>query len=624
MAAVEGIVEQIKERLDIESVVGSQVSLKKSGRSLRGLCPFHLEKTPSFYVFPDKGNYHCFGCGANGDIFTFVMRTQNLSFGDALRQLAARAGVALPERRAETAEDRALERLREVCAAAAQFYHFQLRTEGGRVAREYVAKRGLSLATAEAFQLGYAPEGWDALLKYLAERGYTPEEVARAGLALPREGGGYYDRFRHRLLFPIGDSKGRVIGFGARALDDSQPKYLNSPQTPLFDKGGSLYGLDRAAQAIRDAGYAVVVEGYVDVLYLHQCGINNVVASLGTALTERQVATLKRLSKRLLLALDADAAGEEATRRGLEVAMQVFGRKVVPVPTGRGRVRYEETVDADIRILRLPPGKDPDEVVREDPQAWPSLVAAAQPVVDFFFALAKERFDLRQPQGKSAAVRMLLPVLRSLVVDKELEAHYLQRLAQLVRGDERVLKSQLDQLPKAAGPRASAPPAERPERRTPGGRELSLEEHYLGLLLANLAQASAETLVRPEEVVEPHVRQVLEAIWQAQAAGVYSITEVLARLEPLLQAYCAELEERMAALPPLTGDELADAYEEAALRVQEEACRRALREYSFLIQEAEERNEVQQVADLTQRQIELNLRLDEISKLRAQRQANRR
>ncbi len=624
MAGLEGIIEQIKERLDIESVIGSQVSLKKSGRSLRGLCPFHLEKTPSFYVFPDKGNYHCFGCGANGDIFTYVMRTQNLSFGDALRQLAERAGVVLPERRAETAEDRALERLREACAAAAQFYHFQLRTEGGRVAREYVAKRGLNLATVEAFQLGYAPEGWDALLRYLAERGFDPEEVARAGLASPREGGGYYDRFRNRLLFPICDGKGRVVGFGARALDDSQPKYLNSPQTPLFDKGGSLYGLDRAAQAIRDAGYAVVVEGYVDVLYLHQCGINNVVASLGTALTERQVALLKRLTKRLLLALDADAAGEEATRRGLEVAMQVFGRKVVPVPTGQGRVRYEETVDADIRILRLPAGKDPDEVVRENPQVWPGLVAAAQPVVDFFFTLARERFDLQEPQGKSAAVRMLLPVLRSLVVNKELEAHYLQRLAQLVRGDERVLKSQLDQLPKATVGKSDAPASERARKRTPRGPDLSLEEHYLGLLLANLEQASAEVLVGPEEVSEPHVRQVLEAIWQAQAEGVYSKAVILGRLDPLLRSYCAELEGRMGALPPLAGDELVVACEEAGLRVQEEACRRALREYSYLIQEAEERKEMQRVADLTQRQIELNLRLDEISKLRAQKQAVRR
>ena len=615
---LEDIIAQIKERLDLAGIIGAQVSLKKSGRSLRGLCPFHGEKTPSFYVFPDKGNYHCFGCGANGDIFTYVMRTQNLSFGEALRTLAERAGVALPERRQETAEDRNLERLREITAAAAQYFHFQLRTEGGRVAREYLSQRGLTLQTIEAFQIGYAPDGWDNALKYLAERGYTPEEIARAGLASPRESGGYYDRFRHRLMFPISDPKGRVVGFGARALDDSPPKYLNSPQTPLFDKGSSLFGLDKAAQGIRESGCAVVVEGYFDVLFLHQCGINNVVASLGTALTERQVSLLKRLTKRLLLALDSDAAGEEATRRGLEVAIEVFGRKVVPVPTGRGRVRYEETVDADIRILRLPEGMDPDEVVKEDPQAWPRLVAEAQPVLDFYFALVSARLDLSQPQNKTVAVEQLLPVIRELAGDKVQQWHYLQRLAKLVRVDERVLAARLAELSGAARPRARQPTA--PRRRV----GLGLEEHYLGLLLAALKLGSLETLVRPQEVMEPHVRQVLETIWQAQAERIHSRSDLLERLDPVLRSYCSELEEKMAALPPLEGEDLADAYEQAALRVQEESVRRALKEYRYLIQEAEERKDLSAVADLTRRQNELNLQLAWIVKQREQRQLYRR
>ncbi|MHB1004630.1 MAG: DNA primase [Chloroflexota bacterium] len=619
MVALESVVDQIKERIDIASTVGAQVNLKKSGRSLKGLCPFHNEKTPSFYVFPDKGNYHCFGCGANGDIFTYVMRTQNLAFGDALRALAQQAGVALPERRPETSEDRALERLREINAITAQFYQFQLRTEGGRVAREYLAKRGMSLATIEAWQIGYAPEGWDNLLKYLADRGYTPEELEKGGVATPRDTGGHYDRFRNRLMMPILDLKGRIVGFGARALDDSHPKYLNSPQTPLFDKGGNLYGIDKAAQGIRELDYAVIVEGYFDVLILQQYGINNVVASLGTALTERQVSILKRLTKKLVLALDADAAGEEATRRGLEVAIQVFDRKVVPVPTSRGRVRYDEHVDAEIRILRLPQGKDPDEVVNEDAGAWARLVAEAQPVVDFYFSLIGQRLDLTQPQGKSTAVEQLLPVIRDLAGDKVQQWHYLQRLAGMVRVDERVLANRLAQMNRQApAPTATATP--QPPKRT----GLGIEEYYLGLLLANLAQVTADTLVRPQEIVEPQVRQVVETVWQIAATPPPSREAVAENLDPVLQSYCAELEGRMAALPPIEGDELATAYEQSALRVQEESCRRALREYRYLIQEAEERDDLPAVAELTRSEHELNLRLAEVFRLRAQKQVFRR
>jgi DNA primase len=617
MVALESVIEQIKERIDVASLVGQQVALKKSGRSLKGLCPFHGEKTPSFYVFPDKGNYHCFGCGANGDIFTYVMRTQNLAFGDALRQLALQAGVTLPERKPETEEDRALDRLRQACASAAQFFQFQLRADGARVARDYLAKRGLTASTIEAWQVGYAPDGWDHLLNFLAERGYTPEESARAGLASTREGGGHYDRFRNRLMLPINDLKGRIVGFGARALDDSHPKYLNSPQTPLFDKGGNLYGIDRAAQSIRDLDYAVIVEGYFDVLVLQQCGINNVIASLGTALTERQVSIVKRLTKKLVLALDADAAGEEATRRGLEVAIQVFDRKVVPVPTGRGgRVRYEETVDADIRILRLPQGKDPDEVVKDDPQAWPRLVAEAQPVVDFYFSLISARLDLAQPQGKSTAVEQLLPVIRELAGDKVQQWHYLQRLGRMVRVDERVLAQQLAGLGRGVPQRTQPPPPR------PAG--LGLEEYYLGLLLASLTQVPVELLVRPHEVVEPQVREVLQAVWEARSEGLMTQSDLLLRLDPMLQAYCTELGDKMAALPPIEGGDLAFAYEMAALRVQEVNCRRTLKEYEYLIQEAKERDDAQSVVELTQRGHELNLVLDGIFKAKEQRLISRR
>lgn len=620
MPGMEGVVEQIKERLDIVSMVGSQVELKKSGRNLRGLCPFHSEKTPSFYVFPDQGNYHCFGCGASGDVFTYLMKTQNLAFGDALRLLAEKTGVALPERKADTAEQKGLDRLREVCAAAAEFFHQQLRTEAGRAAREYLVGRGIELSVVESFQLGYAPDGWDRALRHLTERGHTTEELERVGIVAAREGGGHYDRFRNRLMFPIADYRGRVIGFGARAMDDSHPKYLNSPQTPLFDKGGSLYGIDKAAQGIRALGYAVIVEGYFDVLIPHQYGINNVVASLGTALTERQVTILKRLSKKLVLALDADAAGDEATRRGLEIAVQVLDRKVQPVPTGRGGVRYEETVDAEIRILRLPRGKDPDEVVREELGAWQRLVDEAQPVVDFYFTLLSGRLDLSQPQNKSLVVDQLLPIIRELAGDRIQQWHYVQRLARMVRVDERVLAARLARISRSSGQRPSHGGAPAPVAARPA---LGLEEYYLGLLLASLPEVPPDVVVHPDEAAHPLVRQVLEAVWMVAETGSLN-RELLDRgLGAELRAFCAELESRMAALPPLGGQDLLTAYESSALRLQEQSCRRAIKELRYLIQEAEERKDLPEVAELTRREHELNLRLDEIFKLQAQRQSMR-
>ncbi len=620
LPALEGVIEQIKERVDLASLIGAQVTLKKSGRSLKGLCPFHSETTPSFYVFPDKGNYHCFGCGANGDVFTYVMRTQNLAFGDALRLLAQQAGVALPERRAETAEDRALERLREVNVAAAQFYQQQLRGEAGRLGREYLEKRGLSQATLESFQIGVAPDGWDHLLRYLAERGFSLDEIVHAGLATAREGGGgHYDRFRNRVMLPISDAKGRVVGFGARALDDSLPKYLNSPQTPLFDKGGSLYAIDKAIPGIRERGFAVIVEGYFDAVFLHQYGINNIVASLGTALTERQVSLLKRHTKKLVLALDADAAGAEATRRGLEVAIEVFDRKVSPVPTGRGRVRYEETVDADIRILQLPEGKDPDEVVKEDPAQWDQLLEGAQPVLDFYFALTIARLDLSQPGDKSKAVEQLLPVIRELAGDKVRQWHYVQRLANMVRVDERVLLSRLEQL--GRGPVRQQAPRGAPAAKRAGP---NLEEYYLGLLLANLEQVPVELLLHPSDVTEALVREPLEVVREMRAAGPLVLSRLLAELDPALRVYCTGLQEKALALPPLEEGDWLSVLEELALRVQEGSCRRALREYKYLIREAEDSKETAELADLLRTHGEVELRLASIQRLQAQRQELRR
>jgi len=441
-----GVIDEIKERLDIVDVISSYVPLKKAGRNYKALCPFHTEKTPSFVVFPDTQTWHCFGaCNTGGDVFSFIMRRENMEFGEALRFLAEKAGVSLePRGEAQKAAGKVKERLRKINALAADYFHYLLlKSTDGAQARDYLAQRGISEETCKIFQLGYARDEWQALGQHLTSKGYSWSDLLEAGLVLERKGGGYYDRFRGRLIFPIRDIRGRVIGFGARALDDSSPKYLNSPQTPIFDKGSVLYGIDRAKMAVREQGFVVIVEGYMDVLMAHQYGRQNVVASMGTALTEKQMRAVKKLTKKLVLALDADVAGDQAALRGLEVAQEAFDRRTVPVPTWRGWIRYEAQLDADIRVATLPTGFDPDEVIKRDVAEWDALIAQALPVVEYYLQAVISRFDLNSPKGKAEAAREILPLIQEIGSPVE-RTHYLQRLARLLRVDERTLQQEME------------------------------------------------------------------------------------------------------------------------------------------------------------------------------------
>ncbi len=441
-----GAIEDIKERLDIVDIVGGYTPLQKAGRNYKALCPFHSEKTPSFVVFPDTQTWHCFGaCNTGGDIFSFVMRRENVDFGEALRLLAQRAGVTLePQHEGEEAETRLKERLYKLNALAAEyFHHLLLNSPEGARARDYLTRRGLTAGTLETFQLGYAREDWQALGKHLTAKGYSWPDLMEAGLVIEGKEHGYYDRFRGRLVFPIRDVRANVVGFGARALDDSLPKYLNSPQTAIFDKSGVLYGIDQAKGAIREAGLVVIVEGYMDVLMAHQCGRKNVVASMGTALTEKHVRIVKKMTKKLVLALDPDTAGDQATVRGLEVAKEAFDRRVTPVPTWRGLIRYEDQLDAEIRVAVLPPGHDPDEVLKENTGTWDTLVNQALPVVEYYLQAVIAKFDLNSPKDKAAAAREVLPLIHEIGSAVE-RAHYLQELARLLRVDERTLEQETE------------------------------------------------------------------------------------------------------------------------------------------------------------------------------------
>src|SRR4030042_3961596 len=405
------VIDDVKQRLDIVQLVSEYTELQKSGRNYKASCPFHSEKTPSFFVVPERQSWHCFGaCGTGGDVFSFIMKKEGVDFGQALQLLANKAGVPLvapttPERQTQNKER---ERLFEINEATAQYYHHVLQSSAkGETARGYVAQRGLSAETTANFQLGVAPEGWDTLKQYLKGKGYGEAELLAAGLLVERDEGNNYDRFRNRLIFPIRNIQGKVIGLGGRALDDSLPKYLNSPQTPVFDKSSSLYGIDRAKTAIRQKDQAVIVEAYMDASAAYQHGYQNVVAFSGTSIVDKQVAISKILSRNLILALDADAAGEEAISRSGEMI-----DKMLPVPPSfYGWVRYEDAHNAEVKILVLPKEKDPDDIIKEDPSLWQRLIVDAKPMIDFILETVMAKVDLGSARDKSSAAEKLLPLL---------------------------------------------------------------------------------------------------------------------------------------------------------------------------------------------------------------------
>ncbi len=423
-------VSEIREKLDIAEIIGEKVVLRKAGRNLKGLCPFHQEKTPSFVVFPEGQSFHCFGCGKGGDLFTFYMEREGVDFREALRELAERAGVSLedqPRQRSQVdPRETSFYDLHE--AAASYFANVLNNSSAGEKGRRYLRERGISQEMIEQFRLGLAPDGWDYLLKQLSARGADPAIAADAGLLQRRESGGYYDRFRDRIIFPILNAAGQVVGFGGRAFGDEQPKYLNSPQSPIFDKGSLLYGLTHARDAIREANRVVIVEGYMDVIAAHQFGFRNVVGAMGTALTETQVDQVKRLTKRVVLALDADAAGRMASVRAIE-SLQL-GLDHVPdiVADPRTVFRIAHRLDAEVHIVELSAGDDPDSLIRSDPDSWRRQVEAARSYMDFVIDHVLESIDRSDLTARRRAVDQLGPFLQR-IGDAVERSHYVQRLS---------------------------------------------------------------------------------------------------------------------------------------------------------------------------------------------------
>jgi DNA primase len=438
-----GATAEVKSKLSVVDVVGETVALKKAGTTLKGLCPFHGEKTPSFVVTPHRESWHCFGCGLGGDIFSFVMQRDGLTFPEALRLLAGKAGVEIDER--SKREDARRARLRQVLDTAIAFYHAVLvSSKAGEHALAYLRERGFTDATIETFQLGWAPAGWDVMARQLqAKRDVRPDELVEVGLASPSQRGrGVIDRFRARVIFPIRDQNGHAVGLGGRLLEGDGPKYLNSPATPTFDKSRTLYLIDRAKGPMRKAAQAVIVEGYTDALMAHQAGFDNVVASLGTALTPGQVALLTRYTSRIVLAYDVDPAGEKAGTLGVTALAGLIGQ----LQGDDSGVKLE-----DVRVARLPDGKDPDEVVREDPAAWGGAVERAKPLVEYLIGHHAGRFDLKTSTGRIGFVDAVIPAIRD-IADPLRRDEALQEIRRVSGVEERVLRQVLDRrIAQAAG-----------------------------------------------------------------------------------------------------------------------------------------------------------------------------
>jgi len=444
------VVDDIKDRLDIVEIVGQTVKLRRTGKNYIGFCPFHSNtRTPAFVVFPETQTWRCFGqCNEGGDLFGYMMKREGWDFNEALKQLAERAGVTLAQHTPETkANEQARQDLSAILEEAAAFFRQQMLTNpSGKKALDYLHKRGLTDETIKVWGLGYAPESWSALLDHLRQKNFQPDLIVAAGLMTERDDGSIYDRFRHRLMFPIRGPYGQLVGFGGRILNpDDVPKYLNSPATDLFDKGRLLYGLDLARKSVRSLNQAVIVEGYMDVIGLHQAGFSNAVSPMGTALTEDQFRLIKRLTRNIILALDPDAAGQNATLKGLETARKVMDQESEIRFDSRGLMRFEQHLNADIRVTALPGQKDPDEIVLEDPEAWKHIIANAKPVVVHVMETLAAGQDLRDAKVKRDIAAQVMPLIDDVADAVEREA-YRQQLATFLRVDERSLKSTRTEL----------------------------------------------------------------------------------------------------------------------------------------------------------------------------------
>lgn len=491
-------VRELQDRLSIAEVIGGYVSLKKAGKNFKALCPFHPEKTPSFMIYPEKQFFICYGCGVGGDAITFVMKHERLEFPEAVELLAQKAGVPVPHLsggRASSKEDAELYRAHEV---AVRFYRECLGSPVGEEARAYLKKRALQPAAWETFSVGYAPQRWDGLLTAAAKEGLTSQVLERAGLAIARDGGqGWYDRFRHRVMFPIADSRGRAIAFGGRILEGDGPKYMNSPETQLYVKGKVLYGLHLAAPEIRQKDFCIVVEGYMDMAMPFQHGIRNVVASMGTSLTDQQVKLIRRHTRNVVMVYDGDDAGQSATLRGLDLLLEQEMR---------------------VRVAALPGGSDPDSLIREQgPERFARALKESQELFDYKLGRLTEKLNPREVEGRVRICQEMLPTIKRMPNAIQ-RGEYVKRLAEALGISEQLLWTELERVKlgapswKPEGVAAAAAPSRMPA--------MSAEDLLAGLLLEDPRRVEQVAgRLDLEELRDPEVRRVVGRLMEQWSGG---------------------------------------------------------------------------------------------------------
>lgn len=530
--------EEVRAATDIIDVIGPYVKLKKKGKNWFGLCPFHNEKTPSFSVNRERGMYYCFGCGIGGNAITFLVEHDGMSFPQAVEELATRAGIQIPKRRAEPGAQQ-YDRLREALESAALFYQQKLKGDSGKDAVSYLKSRGITGITAKTFRLGYAPDSWDELLRFMQESGHTVTVLEQAGLVKVREGGGHYDTFRNRLVFPFMDRRSRVCGFGGRILteDDEGPKYLNSPDTPLFRKGKVLYGLPHAIEAFHKEDRALLVEGYFDVMSLHQTGIKGVVAASGTAFTDQQALMLARLVRKVLLLFDSDPAGLKAAFRSY---------------TSLAREGL------DVLFLGMPSGEDPDTLIRgEGVEAFRSRLRHAQPIVPFYLANMEPPVEERDVGDRADAARGLLDLLRH-DSDELRRVMSLQELSARIGLEVGTLQREMDSISAKEAPyERSAARRTSQKPITPPGR---IESELLQILI-NSEQLRTELLPKlaADDFHDPRTNSLyLKMVEQQKKEGHISIDRLLEQSDTDTRNMLAALLADEPALPADRTDEVLD------------------------------------------------------------------
>lgn len=497
-------VEEIKSRLDVVDVIQGYLRLVKAGVNYRGLCPFHTEKTPSFFVSPSRQSWRCFGCDSGGDIITFVEKIEGVEFREALKILADRAGVRLAADNPQARSER--EALLGILEEAAKFYAQELASNRGKAARDYLTERGLKSETIKNFRLGYALNDWRTLLEHLTQIGFAPADIEKAGLVIKKSAEGsmgansykltaisYYDRFRHRIMFPLADSNGRVLGFTGRVMpgagDDAGGKYVNTPQTPLFDKSKMLYALHQAKTEIRRRGHAVIVEGQMDCIMSHQAGALQTVAVSGTALTPWHLTLLKRYSENVSFAFDMDAAGENATKRAISMGQEN---------------------GLQIKIIRLSGGKDAADIVCENPEDWLTALERGVSLLDFYFETAFDRNDPRSPQGKKQIADELLPIIARIPHAVE-QAHWLGVLSERIQTSDQILRGELSRFQMQRPGHTTMRPSASASRTVPSARtrkDRLIEELAAYVCRFPESEAKLEQILGSElvEIIKKHLQ----------------------------------------------------------------------------------------------------------------------